>query len=182
MKALKFILAMLVGSFLWTSSVSAAEGPYPAKDKHGWVEKEGPGYMISNTGLNGGVVVVGCEKPNYDIIIRYTPKGKKLTKLFLIDIADLYTLPGHVTSTAFGLNTLTADVVLERLNYSATGFLGAYYAPNAVEQFFTYKLDPVNNRLPIPVGWEKFLGGGEVKEYIKKMRSQCTVDAKQPYL
>lgn len=183
MRSLKYII-IAVFSLLISSVCVSAEPKVPLAHKagEGWTEIKSNGYEIVNTGNRGGKLTLGCSTYSGIVSMSYVPKDKGPTELFLLELPGLAGAPDKVTVSAFGLSTLPAGLVLERMQYSVQGIIASYYGINAVHQFFQSRANPEETPVPVPVGWERFPGNHNVINYLDRMRTHCNVSSNTPYL
>lgn len=175
-----FILAMLMA--LMTSIPAQATG----LDNIGWIPtkqaEDGKVMKITNMGLRGGMISVGCDKEGDPVKINFTRANSSASDMFIVELMNKEANDKGNYVRAYGLRTMSPIATLNQIELSTQGFVVSFYEEGALNQFYQYRAKKDGAKIPVPIGAEKFAGHEEVKAYTDQIREVCTARLGSPNL
>jgi hypothetical protein len=172
-----FVVAVLSVFLLALSPVQAS-----SLKNLGWQQQDGSGHYMVNTGMDGGLLKLGCDKPGDTLQVSYAPAGEGPSELFIIEVPAHGDVDTRVNVSAYGLMSLSPKGVLDQMERTNEGLLVSHYPKGSVSNFFSARNQPGEYQVPVPVGSEEFVGMEDVHKYVKRMREVCTGHYEDPIL
>lgn len=147
-------------------------------DNIGWVPtkqaENGKVMKITNMGLRGGMISVGCEKEGDPLKIAFTRANNSPSDMFIVELMNKEGNDKGNYVRAYGLKSMSPIATLKQVELSTQGFVVSFYEEGALDQFYQYRAKKEGVKIPVPIGAEKFAGHEEVKAYTDQIREVCT--------